>query len=56
MLVAVRSRLPRAARVLITARRDFQLDELTSAIVEVVFRKPWPIGSVRRYLEERLGA
>jgi hypothetical protein len=40
--------------VLVTARRELELDAATSPLVEAVFGKPWVLGSIRCYLTERL--
>jgi CheY-like chemotaxis protein len=54
VLRAARERLPSCARVLVTGERIVTLDHETSPLVEVVFRKPWIVGTLRSYLIERL--
>lgn len=56
VLRAARARLPSCARVLVTGERIVALDHETSPLVEVVFRKPWIVGTLRGYLIERLRA
>lgn len=56
VLRAARERLLSCARVLVTGERVVTLDHDTSPLVEVVFRKPWIVGTLRNYLIERLRA
>lgn len=54
VLRAAHARRPFCARILVTARNCVVLDDTTPPLVEVIFGKPWILGTIRTYLTERL--